>query len=235
MAVSNAPLATGIYGRSRRAMWFRPQGLIPESGSSSSIPVSMTSRSMDVRGGPEEEEWPTFSSRSRCCGRSSVAVAVNDVDFTITGARSEPDRAEWCGKTTLQHDHGVDKPLRADLFEGEDIAGMPPHAATERGIGRMFQNIRLFQQMMSLQNVLVGMHCRLSGGIIGRFCGCRRSGEKSVRRANVVSNCSTTAAWRACTMTYAGTSPTAISGGSRWHARSRRNPSSSSSTSRRPG
>jgi branched-chain amino acid transport system ATP-binding protein len=34
-------------------------------------------------------------------------------------------------------------------------------------VGRTFQNIRLFQHMTALENVLVGMHCRLRGGIIG--------------------------------------------------------------------
>ena len=51
---------------------------------------------------------------------------------------------------------------------------MPPHSATERGIGRTFQNIRLFQQMTSLENVLVGMHCRLKGGILGSIIGTPR-------------------------------------------------------------
>src|SRR4029079_11335329 len=53
------------------------------------------------------------------------------------------------------------------LFGGEDLTGKPPHAVTERGIGRTFQNIRLFQDMTALANVLVGMHCRLKGGILG--------------------------------------------------------------------
>ena len=52
------------------------------------------------------------------------------------------------------------------IFDGEDIGGKPPHAATQRGIGRTFQNIRLFQQMTALENVLVGMHCRLKSRII---------------------------------------------------------------------
>jgi branched-chain amino acid transport system ATP-binding protein len=52
------------------------------------------------------------------------------------------------------------------VFDGEDVTGRPPHAITERGIGRTFQNIRLFQNMTALENVLVGMHCRLKGGIL---------------------------------------------------------------------
>jgi branched-chain amino acid transport system ATP-binding protein len=62
---------------------------------------------------------------------------------------------------------GVYKPTGGRIvFAGEDITGKPPHAITERGIGRTFQNIRLFQNMTSLENVLVGMHSRLKGGII---------------------------------------------------------------------
>jgi branched-chain amino acid transport system ATP-binding protein len=47
------------------------------------------------------------------------------------------------------------------------VRDLPPHAITELGIGRTFQNIRLFSQMTAIENVLVGMHCRLSSGIIG--------------------------------------------------------------------
>ena len=53
------------------------------------------------------------------------------------------------------------------LFDGTEIAGLPPHTVTQLGIGRTFQNIRLFQTMSSLENVLVGMHCRTKGGIVG--------------------------------------------------------------------
>jgi branched-chain amino acid transport system ATP-binding protein len=52
------------------------------------------------------------------------------------------------------------------VFDGTDVTGKPPHAITELGIGRTFQNIRLFQQMTALENVLVGMHSRLHGGIV---------------------------------------------------------------------
>jgi branched-chain amino acid transport system ATP-binding protein len=97
-------------------------------------------------------------------------VATDDVDFTIPRATVVsligPNGA---GKTTFFNMlTGVYKPTAGQIvFDGEDVTGMPPHSITERGIGRTFQNIRLFQNMTSLENVLVGMHARLKGGIIG--------------------------------------------------------------------
>jgi branched-chain amino acid transport system ATP-binding protein len=97
-------------------------------------------------------------------------VAVNDVDFAI------PERAivsligpNGAGKTTFFNMiTGVYAPSAGRVvFAGDDITGKPPHAVTERGIGRTFQNIRLFQQMTALENVLVGMHSRLKGGVFG--------------------------------------------------------------------
>ena len=95
-------------------------------------------------------------------------LAVDHVDFTIprdsTVSLIGPNGA---GKTTFFNMlTGVYKPTSGLVeFDGEDITGRPPHAITERGIGRTFQNIRLFQQMSALENVLVGMHARLRGGI----------------------------------------------------------------------
>src|SRR5262245_55299614 len=63
---------------------------------------------------------------------------------------------------------GVYKPTAGQIvFDGVDVTGKPPHAITKLGIGRTFQNIRLFPQMTAVENVLVGMHSRLKGGIIG--------------------------------------------------------------------
>ena len=96
-------------------------------------------------------------------------VATNDVDFTIPHesvvSLIGPNGA---GKTTFFNMlTGVYKPTAGTIvFDGEDVTGRPPHAITERGIGRTFQNIRLFQNMTSLENVMVGMHCRLKGGIV---------------------------------------------------------------------
>ena len=51
--------------------------------------------------------------------------------------------------------------------ERESINGLPAHRVTERGLARTFQNIRLFQNMTVLENVMIGRHCRLSAGVFG--------------------------------------------------------------------
>jgi len=104
-------------------------------------------------------------------------VATNDVDFTIPrGAIVALIGPNGAGKTTFFNMlTGVYTPTAGRIvFDGEDITGKPPHAIVERGIGRTFQNIRLFQQMTALENVLVGMHSRLTGGIVGSIVGLPR-------------------------------------------------------------
>ncbi len=97
-------------------------------------------------------------------------LAVNDVDFKI------PERAivsligpNGAGKTTFFNMlTGVYKPTAGRIvLSGEDVTAKPPHAITQRGIGRTFQNIRLFHNMTALENTLVGMHSRLKSGILG--------------------------------------------------------------------
>ena len=95
-------------------------------------------------------------------------IAVNDVDFTVPREKVisliGPNGA---GKTTFFNMlTGVYKPTSGTVtFLGEDVTGKPPHAITERGMGRTFQNIRLFQNMTALENVMVGRHARMKAGI----------------------------------------------------------------------
>ena len=116
-------------------------------------------------------------------------VAVNDVDFTIpVGAIVSLIGPNGAGKTTFFNMlTGVYQPTRGKItFDGTDVTGKPPHAITKLGIGRTFQNIRLFQQMTSLENVLVGMHARLHGGIVRsvlRTPGIRREEQKAAEHA----------------------------------------------------
>jgi branched-chain amino acid transport system ATP-binding protein len=104
-------------------------------------------------------------------------LAVNDLDFMI------PQRSivsligpNGAGKTTFFNMlTGLYKPTAGVvIFDGHDVTGKPPHTITKAGIGRTFQNIRLFPQMTALENVLVGMHSRLKGGILGSILGTPR-------------------------------------------------------------
>jgi branched-chain amino acid transport system ATP-binding protein len=116
-------------------------------------------------------------------------LAVNDVDFAI------PERSivsligpNGAGKTTFFNMlTGVYKPTAGRIvFDGVDVTGKPPHAVTELGVGRTFQNIRLFPLMTALENVLVGMHARLSGGIVRsilRTPGLKREEQRARERA----------------------------------------------------
>jgi branched-chain amino acid transport system ATP-binding protein len=97
-------------------------------------------------------------------------VATDDVDFTIPrGSIVALIGPNGAGKTTFFNQiTGVYVPTSGSIvFDGTEVTGKPPHAIVELGIGRTFQNIRLFAQMTALENVLVGMHCRLRGGIFG--------------------------------------------------------------------
>src|ERR1051326_1996873 len=95
-------------------------------------------------------------------------VAVDDVDFTVPeGSIVSLIGPNGAGKTTFFNMlTGVYKPTAGTIvFAGEQMTGKPPHAYTQRGIGRTCQNIRLFQNMTALENVLVGMHVRLKGNL----------------------------------------------------------------------
>ncbi len=62
------------------------------------------------------------------------------------------------GKTTsLNVMSGIYEPTAGKvLFEGEDVSRLRPHQRAGRGIGRTFQNIRLFASLSALENVMVG-------------------------------------------------------------------------------
>src|SRR5258708_14505030 len=52
-------------------------------------------------------------------------------------------------------------------FDGDDLSGLKPHQVAARGIGRTFQNIRLFANLSVLENVMIGRHVRTRAGVIG--------------------------------------------------------------------
>jgi branched-chain amino acid transport system ATP-binding protein len=97
-------------------------------------------------------------------------TAVNSVDFVIErGSICSLIGPNGAGKTTFFNMiTGLYVPTFGSLiFDGQSIAGLKPDSVTKRGVGRTFQNIRLFQNMTALENVLVGQHARLKAGLLG--------------------------------------------------------------------
>jgi branched-chain amino acid transport system ATP-binding protein len=60
------------------------------------------------------------------------------------------------------------------LYKGEPLDGMSPDRITRQGIARTYQNIRLFQNMTVIENVLVGQHYHMKVGIFGAVIGGKR-------------------------------------------------------------
>ncbi len=73
------------------------------------------------------------------------------------------------GKTTVFNlITGIYRPSAGDiLLAGRSLSGLSPDKVLRRGIARTFQNIRLFNNMTVLENVLVGQHTQLKAGILG--------------------------------------------------------------------
>ncbi len=72
------------------------------------------------------------------------------------------------------------------LLGGQPLAGLSPDKIVRQGITRTFQNIRLFNNMTVLENVLVGYHTRLKASALGaifRFPGVVREEEVARDRA----------------------------------------------------
>ncbi len=90
-------------------------------------------------------------------------VAVNAVDLRFEkGSISSVIGPNGAGKTTIFNIiTGIYRPDEGNVrFEGRSIVGKRPDQITELGLCRTFQNIRLFNNMTVLENILVGAHTR---------------------------------------------------------------------------
>ncbi len=72
------------------------------------------------------------------------------------------------GKTTVFNlITGIYRPTTGDVrLAGRSLVGLNPDQVLVRGIARTFQNIRLFNNMTVLENVLVGMHTQLKANVL---------------------------------------------------------------------
>lgn len=73
------------------------------------------------------------------------------------------------GKTTFFNCvTGFYNPEEGDIkLYDRSITGLSPDRVTHLGISRTYQNIRLFQNMTAVENILVGMHPHLKSGLLG--------------------------------------------------------------------
>jgi branched-chain amino acid transport system ATP-binding protein len=104
--------------------------------------------------------------------------AVNGFDLTVARGRLAgligPNGA---GKTTIFNMiSGLYIPSGGSIrFQGQSLAGLEPFEITQLGIGRTFQNIRLFPNLSVLDNVRIAYHPHAGYGLLdavlrtGRF------------------------------------------------------------------
>lgn len=106
--------------------------------------------------------------------RFSGLVAVDNLDFHIpSGAIASIIGPNGAGKTTFfncitgfyQIDEGE------LLFNGVRIDGKTPDQITRSGIARTFQNIRLFNNMTAIENIMVGEEPHLKSTWLGSILG----------------------------------------------------------------
>lgn len=96
--------------------------------------------------------------------------AVDGVEFTINrGEVRALIGPNGSGKTTILNLlSGIYQPTEGRvIWHGRDIAGRRPHIIAKNGIGRTFQNIRLFGDMTLIDNVLVGGHLHSKATLLG--------------------------------------------------------------------
>ena len=117
--------------------------------------------------------------------------AVEDVSFTV--GRNEivgligPNGA---GKTTIFNTLcGIIRPTAGrTLFDGRDMAGLPPERVAALGIARTFQNVRLFGELTLRENVMMGAWRAGACGLLAamlRLGVHRRLEREAARRAEL--------------------------------------------------
>ena len=101
-------------------------------------------------------------------------AALSDVDLAVRAgeifALIGPNGA---GKTTVFNIvTGLYRPVAGQvLFDGHDLLARAPHAVARLGVARTFQNTEVFRGLSALDNVLIGEHARLRGGVVAAALG----------------------------------------------------------------
>ena len=101
-------------------------------------------------------------------------VPTNNVDIQIRpGHVHSLIGPNGAGKTTLLNIlSGIVTPERGSIvFAGREIVGVSPNKIARMGLGRTFQNLRLFSDMTVLDNVKVGLHSHIHAGFLASLIG----------------------------------------------------------------
>jgi branched-chain amino acid transport system ATP-binding protein len=109
--------------------------------------------------------------------RFGGVVALSEVDLSVPeGAIFALIGPNGAGKTTVFNlVTGVYTPTEGEIrFAGTVISGVKPHLVTGSGIARTFQNIRLFDNMSALENVMVGADAQHKTGVFSAALGLPR-------------------------------------------------------------
>src|SRR5262249_6612030 len=112
-------------------------------------------------------EMAAFLEASGVTKRFGGLVALNRVNFELAEGRiASIIGPNGAGKTTFFNVFtGIYVPEEGTVtFRGTSLSGRRPDEITPLGICRTFQNIRLFRNMPAIQNVLIGMHARVTLG-----------------------------------------------------------------------
>ncbi len=100
--------------------------------------------------------------------------AVHNYNLTIEAGQIRgligPNGA---GKTTIFNlITGRYRPTEGHIYlDGQEITGLPPHKIASMGIGRTFQNLRLWRHMNVLDHVKMAHYSKITYGLIGAFFG----------------------------------------------------------------
>src|SRR3989475_13244137 len=114
-------------------------------------------------------------------------TAVDQVTFQIgKGEIFSLIGPNGAGKTTLFNSiTGIYSPTSGTVvFEGRDITGLKPYRVAELGIGRTFQQIRLFSYMTAFDNVRVGEHSRMRAKVRDELFKTRTARNEEARVAD---------------------------------------------------
>ncbi len=96
-------------------------------------------------------------------------AALDHVSFQVrTGSICGLIGPNGAGKTTLINViSGLQAPSAGHItLHGQLLSGLKPHQVAAHGVGRTFQNIRLFGDLTVLENVMVGHHLHERGTVL---------------------------------------------------------------------